>query len=430
MLTTLLTALSFLFLAAHGLRTGSNGVTLFWLAAAALSFAPWRWKHLVLACLLVFGTWLWADIALRLVQVRLAHGLPYHRLAAIIGAVSLCTLFAAGLQFRAGWQRRESDSVAQAMVFLLAVGGLSIARQKASLPILLADRFFVDGGWPLIFMLGCYAALIVGKMLPIGTKTAWWRRTLWTLFSVVFFTQLLLGLAGFERFLMTGTLHLPVPALIAAGPLYRGEGFFMIILFSATVLLVGPAWCSHLCYIGAWDNLAANAKRKSAVLPTWTKKMRWLLAAVVFLLAFLLRKTGIAAGVATTLAAVFGIVGVGVMLVWSRATGTMTHCLSYCPMGLLADLFGRINPWRIRIHAGCNQCGLCSRVCRYNALQPADVQKRRAGFTCSLCGDCLATCPHGHLHYCFPGLGSGTARTAFLVVVVALHAIFLGVARL
>jgi heterodisulfide reductase subunit A-like polyferredoxin len=99
-------------------------------------------------------------------------------------------------------------------------------------------------------------------------------------------------------------------------------------------------------------------------------------------------------------------------------------------MGLLANIFGKINPWRIRIGSGCCQCGICTRVCRYGALAAEDIMTGRAGLSCSLCGDCLAGCPHGQLYYRFPGLSHEAARSAFIVVVVALHAIFLGVARL
>ena len=47
---------------------------------------------------------------------------------------------------------------------------------------------------------------------------------MWLIFSIIFFTQLILGVAGVDKLLMTGKLHLPVPALIAAGPLYRAGG--------------------------------------------------------------------------------------------------------------------------------------------------------------------------------------------------------------
>ena len=77
----------------------------------------------------------------------------------------------------------------------------------------------------------------------------------------MFFAQFVFGVAGVERLLMTGQLHVPVPAVVVAGPLYRGEGLFMPILFAATLLLVGPAWCSYLCYVGSWDGLAATARR-------------------------------------------------------------------------------------------------------------------------------------------------------------------------
>lgn len=429
MLTTALSFLSLLFLAAHGLRIGSVGIALFWAMGACLSLTPWRWKHGALAGLLGFGSWLWLEVGIRLFQVRLAHGHDYQRLVMIIGAVGLLTLTAALLQGRALRNRLQPGPLAQGATFLLAVGGLALARQKSSLDILLADRFVHDGGWVTVFLLGAYGALVVGRMLTVE-RSAKWRRAIWTLFSAVFFSQLLLGLLGFKHFLMTGNLHLPVPALIAAGPLFRGEGLFMIILFSATLLLVGPAWCSHLCYIGAWDNLAANAQRKTEVLPGWTRVLRWLLCGVVLGVAYAFRRLGMPVSSAAIWAAAFGLAGVAVMLFWSRRTGTMTHCITYCPMGLLADIFGRINPWRIRIHRDCNLCGLCSRRCRYNALLPSDLDQHRAGFNCSLCGDCLAVCPHGHLYYHFPWVNEHVARTGFLVVIVALHAIFLGVARL
>ena len=55
---------------------------------------------------------------------------------------------------------------------------------------------------------------------------------------------------------MTGKLHLPVPALIVAGPVYRGSVGFMLILFLCTILLVGPAWCSHLALHAAFLGVA------------------------------------------------------------------------------------------------------------------------------------------------------------------------------
>ncbi|MDK9708452.1 MAG: 4Fe-4S binding protein [Desulforhopalus sp.] len=429
MLTTILTLPSILFLAAHAYRVGSPGGAIFWLIAALLAVAPLSWKSLALAGLLAFGSWLWGDITLSLIQQRMALGLPWLRLAAILGLVSLVCLSAALMNVLRARRTGQTDDLVQGLAFLLTLAGLAIAKHKTSLDIILLDRFFPSGGWIMIILLGIYAAWITGKMLQpeISGK---WRRMIWTIFSAVFFLQLFLGLIGFSRFLMTGSLHLPIPALIAAGPLYRGEGFFMIILFAVTLVLVGPAWCSHLCYIGAWDNLAATNKKRPGSLPDWTKHARWLLCLAVLGTATILGKSGQPPTLAIALAAAFGLGGLAVMLTWSRRSGIMTHCTTYCPMGLLANIFGKINPWRIRIGQKCCKCGLCTRVCRYGALSPGHIASGKAGMNCSLCGDCISGCPHGQLQYQFPGLGPEAARTGFIAIIVALHAVFLGVARL
>jgi len=429
MSTTIFTLPSILFLAAHAFRMGSPGGAAFWLIAGFLAVSPMPWKNWALAGLLAFGAWLWGDVTLTLVQQRMVLGLPWMRLAAILGTVTLFSLTAALINGRRAYCCKKPGGLIQGLAFLLSVAGLAIARQKTSLDIILFDRFYPSGGWIVVILLGCYAAWIAGKMLEPG-NSARWRRTIWTIFSAAFFFQLLLGLLGFERFLMTGNLHPPIPALIAAGPLYRGDGFFMLILFAVTLVLVGPAWCSHLCYIGAWDNLAATHKPRAGTLPAWTKTLRWVICLAVLAGALLFSRSGLPVSFAIAAAAVFGLAGVAIMLFWSRRTGMMTHCTTYCPMGLLANIFGKINPWRISMQRECCACGTCSRYCRYGALSVRDIQSRHAGLNCTLCGDCIAACPHGHLHYRFPGLSGNAARSAFVVVIVALHAIFLGVARL
>ena len=135
--------------------------------------------------------------------------------------------------------------------------------------ILLADRFLPGAGWAEIFLLALYAALATRAMLD-PARSAGWRLRIWLLFSLVFFSQLALGLLLDQRFLMTGDLHLPVPALIVAGPAYRGSGLFMPGLFLAAVLLAGSAWCSHLCYLGGWDSLAARGKSRPGAVPPFS----------------------------------------------------------------------------------------------------------------------------------------------------------------
>lgn len=230
--------------------------------------------------------------------------------------------------------------------------------------------------------------------------------------------------------MMTGRLHLPVPALIAAGPLYRGHGWFMLVLFGATILLVGPAWCSYLCYLGAWDDRAARLAGPPRSLPPWRRDLRPAALAGVLLGAFCLREAGAPAAVAAALAAAFGIIGVGIIFTWSRKTGVMAHCTAYCPMGWLACRLGKVSPFRIRIRQGCMECGACRRVCRYDALSEQNIRNRRPGESCTLCGDCLAQCRKNEIEYHFLGLEPNRARALFIVIIVALHAAFLGVARM
>ncbi len=295
--------------------------------------------------------------------------------------------------------------------------------------MLILERFLPGLGWLEILLLGGYASFITSKMLDPG-QSAKWRSRIWRLFSLVFFGQLILGLLGLDVFLMSGKLHLPIPALIVAGPIFRGEGLFMPILFASTLALVGPAWCSHLCYFGGLDDFASKRKSIPQPMPSWAKAFRWGILTLVILSAFLLRGLGVSGMVAVLCAAAFGIVGIALMIFWSRKSGYMAHCVNYCPIGLIANILGKLNPFRVKIGKGCTQCMACTTSCRYGALGTADILKGKVGFTCTLCGDCISSCKHGQLSYSFPGLKSSVARTFFIVLVVSIHAAFLGLARI
>ncbi len=54
--------------------------------------------------------------------------------------------------------------------------------------------------------------------------------------------------------------------MIIGGPIYRAQLSVMTILFLSTVILTGPAWCSQLCYFGAFDNLASGGKTSREIL--------------------------------------------------------------------------------------------------------------------------------------------------------------------
>lgn len=309
-------------------------------------------------------------------------------------------------------------------------GLLAVIQLKVARPMLLAERLMSGAGWAQAVLLAGYAGFLMSRMRD-PRHSGLWRRRAWLLFSTVFFGQFLLGILGLDVMLMTGKLHVPVPAVIVGGPVYRGEGFFMPILFASTMLLVGPAWCSHLCYIGAWDNLAAAARRRPGPLPWWRWGAQPAVLVLVVLVALGMRVLGVSGVVAALVAVAFGLAGIGVMVWVSRRLGFMAHCTLFCPLGWIATRLGRgLSPFRIRIRAGCDDCMACATACRFGALTREDIAARRAGPSCTLCGDCVRPCAMRVIGYRFPGLSADRARTLFLVVVVSVHAVFLGVARL
>jgi hypothetical protein len=109
MITTILTIPALLFLAAHAFRMGSLGGAIFWLAAVFLAIAPVPWKSWALAGFMGFGAGLWGDITLTLVQHRIGSGLPWVRLAVILGAVTLLYLAVALMNWRRACHRQAKN---------------------------------------------------------------------------------------------------------------------------------------------------------------------------------------------------------------------------------------------------------------------------------------------------------------------------------
>jgi NAD-dependent dihydropyrimidine dehydrogenase PreA subunit len=427
--------LSSILLAAHFLRVQNN-----WLALACFLFpfiliSKKKWVMRLYQVYLFGAVLVWIERTMYLVKVRLIQNMPWMHLAVALGLLVIFTLLSMlvfeGKKIRSIFEKGRSESTLPVLsTVLLTAGILSVIQLVVKEPVmLLFERFNPGAGWAEIMILSLYAGWTAEKVLePSMVSTV--RNRLWTFFSVVFFLQLLLGLMGVEKLLMTGKLHLPVPALIIAGPLFRGDGFFMLILFIVTVLLVGPAWCSYLCYIGVWDNRSARWRKAPAILPRWRHWVRPAILAVIIGAAVFLRYSGFPTIVATIAAAVFGLLGVGVMVFVSKRKGSMVHCVAYCPMGLAADWLGRLSPFRLYISDNCTECGACRIVCRYDALNKENIKKRQPALSCTLCGDCLNSCNDNALHYGFLKMNPYRARILFVVLVVTLHAVFLGVARL
>lgn len=314
-------------------------------------------------------------------------------------------------------------------VFLCTAMLLSLVQvMMPDRPIILLERFVQGGGWFEIFGVALYGSFLAYKMQD-SASVAKWRRIAWSVFSVVFFLQLFIGLLGAEDFLMTGKLHLPVPAMILAGPLYRGELSVMTALFLSTVLLTGPAWCSQLCYFGAFDAMASSGRTEKKALPHKTTLKSTFLFLVI-LVAIALRWAGLSVLTVTLIAVGFGLGGITVMLLFSRRSGKMVHCTLYCPIGTLVSILKPVNPFRLTIDHNCTLCMRCSAWCKYDALNLKDIRNRKPAYTCTLCGDCLAACHEGSIQYRFLRLEPEKARYLYLFLTLSLHAVFLALARI
>ncbi|MBN1651868.1 MAG: 4Fe-4S binding protein [Bacteroidales bacterium] len=297
--------------------------------------------------------------------------------------------------------------------------------------MLLAERFFPGTWWLEIALLTIYAVWL-GQVMAKTGNIGKVRVKYWLFFSIIFFGQFILGLTVNSKFLMSGNLHLPIPALIIGAPIYRGEGFFMPLLLLSTLAIVGPGWCSHLCYIGAWDNASARHKKrpKKTITRKQTLILRYAMLALVVVAAALMNYFNVPITAAFVIALAFGLFGVFLMLYYSRRLGYMFHCTTYCPVGSLVTLLGKLYPLRVKIDQNtCTACNICSTECRYDALTPIDIKSGSAGWNCTLCGDCLSSCHASSIRFSFFG-SRKNAWIIYISIVVALHAGFLALARL
>lgn len=311
------------------------------------------------------------------------------------------------------------------IVTLLAV--VQLIPQK---PLLLLERIVQGGGWIQIIAAMLYGSMLV-YLMQDRTQRAVWRRRAWIFFSIVFFGQLLLGITVDSLFLMSGELHLPIPAIILAGPLYRFEISFMPILFISTVLLSGPAWCSQLCYFGAFDAWLSTGKMKGKALPyPYHKPLRYTLFFLVILFAICFRMAGVSNFTATIFAVILGCTGLAIMFFLSLRYKKMIHCSSFCPLGTLVSFAKRLSPFRIKINTNCTHCMRCTQSCKYDALNLQNIQQSVIGYTCTYCGDCLPACKHNAINYHFARLKPETAEKLWLYITITLHTCFLTIARI
>lgn len=318
-----------------------------------------------------------------------------------------------------------------AIVGLVVFSLLTIVQTIPDKPLLLAERFIHNGGWIQVFVITLYS-FILSYNMQFRDRRSKWRIYSWMIFTVVFYSQLVLGLCADSLFLLTGKLHVPVPAMILAGPLYRFSSWFMIILFFSTVLIAGPAWCSHLCYFGSLDAVASRRagaeKRKgqTGVIPV----VKYSILLIIVIVALVLRIARASAGTATLLAILTGVAALLVISLISLRKGVMFHCTHYCPIGTVVNYIKFISPFRFGFTSNCTKCNACIKSCSYMALNERIVKAGKLGLTCTYCGDCLNYCRHNGLGYHFAGLSPEVSEKLWIIITVSLHSLFLAVARI
>ena len=320
-----------------------------------------------------------------------------------------------------------------AIVFLLVFVLLIPVQIMPVKALMLFERLFNGGGWLQIAIVSFYAAILMYNM-QFRERRAKWRERSWLFFACFFYFQLILGISADSLFLLSGKLHLPIPAIIIAGPIFRFSSWFMIILFFSTIILSGPAWCSHLCYFGGFDSISSHKRTNNKIGPFSVGKKRKLITKFLVLLilistALVLRIMNGANNIATLLAVLFGLIGIGIVLIASRKSGTMIHCTLYCPMGTIVNYAKYISPFRFEINSNCTACNRCISNCKYMALSKESIKEGKIERTCTYCGDCLTSCKHNALQYRFLRLSPQAAERLWLILTITIHAVFIAVAR-
>lgn len=423
---TFLQVLVHLLLAAHFYRHGQAGVAFVSLAFIFLLFVESIEAKRILQLFNIVALVVWGHTFGLLFLSRLEQQLPYIRLLLI--AISVLLFHAALIVVQAKKLRltQKSEYYAVSVAFYSTIFSLLFISTLGKNPMLLGMRFFGELGLVQIFFHALYSGYLVKTFLSTKESSKI-RIKIWSFFCLFFFGQLILGILGIDRFLMSGTLHYPLPALIISVPIYEGGFRFMILLFMSVVILVGPSWCSHLCYVGVVDQYMAKKKRPKTM-PYWTKLLRLIILLTAIILPLGLNYFEAPRYMLHSIIIVSLLLSAAFMFTSSQI-GQMVHCTRFCPIGVLSNYFGKLSPFRLKVLSHCNLCLGCVKSCKYGALDLVALEKKKIHDTCSLCLDCLNSCDKQALQLTFMGRNR-FAKDLFYILVISLHSIFMAVARL
>ncbi len=426
---------------AHFLRFWSVGFTASFVSLIILSFFKYEWIRKLLITTFLFSTIMWCKVAVDLIQVRLATKDDWIRLAIILFGVAAYNLFCAYLftkpLVKQRYSKNKESSFLSLITFCLVFLAFIIIHTKAG-HILIFNRLYWQMGMLQGFLLSLWGAYVVHKLTTLKKDAPLFRLKIWRLFSTVFFLQLCLAIAGYTLFMLNETFHLPIPALIIASPIFRTEGYFMLILFTVSIAFIGSAWCSYLCYFGVWDAYYTKKIRPMVEIRKYQyfkliKYSSLISLMVTISISYLLRIMGVSVNIALALALFIGLLIIPAHFLISRRYGFTSYCYVFCPLGAIStrirSLFS-IFSWKLRFADSCTHCGKCIKTCSYLAIDKEALKQKQAHSSCTLCLDCIHACSH---NACFLELKPFTFSTKkavdiFSVLISVFHSVFLGVA--
>ncbi len=434
-LSWLWTCLVIILLGAHFYRASEYGIVLCTAGILLLFCSSASWKRWAVGLFLLWGMLEWSSSACSLAQMRMAMDMPWMRGALILSAVAVVTgltgLSVTRQAARMAREQKTSDAFLRAAVFMSVFLGLFYIRRYAPFDLLLLERFFPRIGAVEIFLAACYGSF-AAKLLADPKLSRKARIRLWLTFACIFFAQFFLGIAGIRQMLLSGELHTPIPAFIIYGAVFRESLNVMPFIVLTSTLLLGSAWCSMLCYFGPFDALASQGKNLRPLPKLLQALLCWGRIAVLVSgigAVFLLKHMGLSTSSAVSLSIAYALFSLLIMTTLSRRYGSMLHCTTSCPMGLMISLLGRLAPWRIKVDSkACNDCSACERACQWRAITPESRMQGKTLLRCSLCRDCIGVCHKKAITLRCAGLDPEISSQLFTGLLASLHAIFLACA--
>ena len=102
--------ISFLLLSAHFFRAGESVLALAPLILMLLLFIRQSWVSWVIQLALVLGAIEWLRTLVSFAQIRIEYGMPWMRMAVILGVVALITAFSSLVFRNKALRKRYSDN--------------------------------------------------------------------------------------------------------------------------------------------------------------------------------------------------------------------------------------------------------------------------------------------------------------------------------